>query len=136
MKILPVIIIFSLIFCSSITGQVPDSIKFKSLLPYDFHLTYLKEDKAILIDVREFFEFRRTRIRDAVNIPSSGNLEFAADTLEKGCALLLYCTSGYRSKRVAKYFCEKGFTKVYSLDGGIIAWKKDGMPVVKKRIKR
>jgi hypothetical protein len=82
MKAFPVIIIFILIFSSSITGQVPDSVKFKSLLPYDFHLTYLKENKAILIDVREFFEFRTSRLTDAVNIPSSGNLGSAADTID------------------------------------------------------
>jgi len=136
MKAFPVIIIFILIFCSSITGQVSDSAKFKSLLPYDFHLTYLKEDKAILIDVREFFEFRRARLKDAVNIPSSGNLGFAADTIDKECALFLYCTTGYRSKRVAEFFHDKGSHKLYSLEGGIVLWRKDGFPVVRRKIKR
>jgi len=129
-------IAFILIFCSPITGQVPDSVKFKSLLPNDFHLTYLKEDKAILIDVREFFEFRISRLKNAVNIPSSGKLEFAADTIDKQCALFLYCTTGYRSKRVAVFFHDKGFSKLYSLDGGIMSWKKEGFPVVRKRIKK
>jgi len=136
MKTFPVIIIFILIFCSPIPGQVPDSVKFKSLLPNDFYLTYLREDKAILIDVREFFEFRKVRLKYAINIPSSGKLEFAADTLDKRGALFLYCTTGYRSKRVALFFHNKGFNKLYSLDGGIVRWKKDGFPVVRKRIKK
>lgn len=136
MKTFPVIILYLLTFCSLITGQVPDSVKFKSLLPNDFHLTYLKEDKAILIDVREFFEFRKVRLKHAVNIPSSGKLEFAADTIDKQRALFLYCTTGYRSKRVAVFFHDKGFSKLYSLDGGIVAWKKEGFPVVRKRIKK
>ena len=136
MKTFPVIILYLLIFCSLITGQVPDSVKFKSLLPNDFHLTYLKEDKAILIDVREFFEFRKVRLKHAVNIPSSGKLGFTADTIDKQSALFLYCTSGYRSKRVALFFHDNGFSKLYSLDGGIIHWKKEGFPVVRKRIKK
>jgi len=136
MKFIPIIIVFILIFSSSISGQVPDSLKFKSLLPHDFHLTYLKEEKAILIDVREFSEFRKSRLKGAVNIPSSGNLEFAADTIDKECALFFYCATGYRSEQVAKYFYDKGFGKVYSLDGGIVAWKKDGMPVIRKKIKK
>lgn len=119
-----------------LNGQVEDSSKFKSLEPYDFHLTYLKEEKAILIDVREFFEYKRKRIKDAVNIPSSGNLEFAADTLDKESVLFLYCTTDYRSKNVADKFYEKRFKKIYSLDGGIVAWKKDGFPVERKKIKR
>ena len=134
MKPFKVIIAFFLIISCQITGQVPDSVKFRSLQPYDFHLEYLKEDKAILIDVREFFEFRKSRLKDAVNIPSSGNTEFAADTIDKECALFFYCTSGYRSKRVAKSFYDKGFRKLYSLEGGIVAWKKDGFPADKKRV--
>lgn len=135
MKTFQLIIVFVLILSGQITGQVPDSVKFKSLRPYDFHLAYLKEEKSMLIDVREFFEFRVTRIKDAVNIPSSGNLKFAADTLNKEYALFLYCTSGYRSKKVAGFFYNKGFSKLYSLDGGIVAWRKEGMPVMKKRIR-
>jgi rhodanese-related sulfurtransferase len=135
MKISPAIIVFILVICSGVTGQVADSVKFESLLPYNFHMAYLKEDKAILIDVREFFEFRKTRLKDAVNIPSSGDMGFTADTLDKECTLFLYCTSGYRSKRVAVVFHDKGFRKLYSLEGGIVAWKKEGMPVVRKRLK-
>jgi rhodanese-related sulfurtransferase len=135
MKTFLTIIIFNLLFFSSVTGQGADSVKFKSLLPYYFHLTYLKDDNAILIDVREFFEFRRVRIKDAVNIPSSANLEVAADTIDKQCGLFLYCTTGYRSKKVARYFYDKGFVNLFSLDGGIMAWKKDGFPVERNRLR-
>jgi len=130
------IIIFILGCYFPVAGQAQDSATFKSLLPYDFHLAYLKEDKAVLIDVREFFEFRSRRIKDAVNIPSSGNLDFAADTINKESALFLYCTTGYRSEKAAEYFCKNGFGKVFSLEGGIAAWKRDGFPVEKKRVKR
>jgi len=130
-------ILFSiLVICGPAAGQIPDSVKFKSLLPYYFHLEYLKQDPALLIDVREFFEYRGSRLRDAVNIPSSGNLEFSVDTIEKECALFLYCTTDFRSIRVARYFYDKGFRKLYSLEGGIVAWRKEGMPVEKKRVKR
>ncbi len=37
--------------------------------------------------------------------------------------------------RVAREFAEKGFRKVYNLAGGIKAWKKDGFPVDKGRLK-
>ncbi len=136
MKTIPVIIFFILIFCKPLACQVPDSVKFQSLDPYYFHLNYLKEDPALLIDVREFFEFRGNRLKDAINIPSSGNLEFAADTLDKNCALFLYCTTDYRSIRVARFFYDQGFRKLYSLEGGIVAWRREGMPVEKKRIRR
>lgn len=119
-----------------ISAQVPDSLKYKSLDPYYFHLNYLKEDKALLIDVREPFEFRGKRLKDAVNIPSSGNLEFAADTIGKDYAVFFYCTTDYRSKRVAAKFYEYGFRKIYNLEGGMAAWRRDGNSVERKRIRK
>jgi rhodanese-related sulfurtransferase len=120
----------------SISGQVPDSLKVRSLPPAGFLAAYKKSEMRRMIDVREFFEYKKSRLKDAVNIPSSGHLESSADTIDKSCDLFFYCTSGFRSKRVAKYFYEKGFPKVYSLDGGINAWRKAGMEVVKKRIRK
>ena len=128
-----IILILFMILNAPIKGQDKDSVKYISLEPYDFHLTYLKEDNAILIDVREAFEYRGKRIKDAVNIPSASQLELAADTLDKQCALFLYCSTDYRSKNVAEKLCEKGFLRVYNLEGGIVAWKKDGFPVTRKR---
>ena len=136
MKTYTVIILFILIFCSTSGGQVPDSLKYKSLPPAEFQSEYQKAEKPILIDVREFFEYRKSRLKDAINIPSSGNLESAADSIDKFCDLFFYCTSGFRSKRVAKFFCAKGFPKVYSLEGGIMAWRKEKLPVMKKRIRK
>ena len=135
MKAVISITIFILLFCCKITGQGKDSIIFKSLEPYDFHLEYLKTDTALLIDVREFFEYKKSRIKDAVNIPSSGNLKFASDTINKQCALFLYCTTDFRSKRIAREFYDLGFHNLYNLEGGISAWKKDGFPVERKRLR-
>lgn len=123
----------SLILVSAIYSQKADTTAYQSLEPYEFHLEYLKTDPAMMVDVREPFEFRGRRIKDAINIPSSGNFETAADTLDKNYAMFFYCTSGYRSKRVAAYFAGKGFTRVYSLEGGIVAWKKEGFPLVRKK---
>ncbi len=134
MKHLLLILILLHSFC--LTAQVPDSLKYKSLDSYYFHLNYLKEAKAILIDVREFFEYKKSRIRNAVNIPSSGNIEQAADTISKDIPLFLYCTTGYRSKRVAAKLYDIGFTHLYNLDGGIKGWEKEGMVVDKKKLKR
>ena len=118
------------------SGQVPDSLKYISVGPAGFQKALQSDSNAVLIDVREFFEFKKSRIDHAINIPSSGNLDAPADTLNKESSLFLYCTSGFRSKRVAKHFYDEGFLKLYSLDGGITAWKKEGLPVNKKKIRK
>lgn len=116
-------------------SQVTDSVRVILMKPQEFS----EEMKIIsyprLIDVREYFEYKKSRIKGAVNIPSSGNFDFAADTIEKTSHLFLYCTSGFRSKRVAQRFAAIGFLHVYSLDGGITAWKKEGFPVERKKIR-
>jgi len=124
-------VIISLSLCEVLSSHAPDSVKYQSLEPYDFHLRYLKEDIALLIDVREYFEFKGRRIKGSVNIPASGNLEFSTDTIDKNCALFFYCLTDERSIHVAEYFYERGFRKLYSLQGGIIAWRKDRFPVVR-----
>jgi rhodanese-related sulfurtransferase len=125
-----------LITCFTASGQLKDSVKYKNMEPYDFHMTWLRDDKAVLIDVREIFEYRANRIRNAVNIPSAGKLQKAADTIDKNTTLLLYCTTDYRSKRAAQDLADMGFKNVINLEGGIVAWKKDGFPVEKKRVKK
>lgn len=129
------VILFTPLYFSAY-GQPSDSVKYLSLEPYDFHLQYLRTDSALLIDVREPFEFRGKRIHGAINIPSSGNIEKAADTLNRDLTYFLYCTTDYRSRNVADMLYDKGFRKLIILDGGIVAWRKDGEKVDKGRIKR
>ena len=136
MKFLSGLIFFFIAGILPLAGQVQDSIKFQSLKPNDFRQKYLKTDSSILIDVREPFEFKGTRIKGAINIPASGNLDRAADSLNKELSLFLYCTSGFRSSNASQKLYEKGFRKLYSLEGGIVAWRKDGMPLVKGRIRK
>ena len=114
-------------------AQVADSLKYISLDPYYFHLEYLKQDPSLLLDVRQPFEFKGRRIKDAINIPSLKELDILADTLSKDYSLFLYCSTGYRSRSAAEKLFDKGFRKLYNLEGGIVAWRKEGMRVIKGR---
>jgi rhodanese-related sulfurtransferase len=136
MKFLSGLLFFFFTCFLPLAGQSPDSVKYQSLKPNNFHRQYLKTDSSILIDVREPFEFKGNRIKGAINMPASGNLDKAADTLDRNLTLFLYCTSGFRSSNAAKTLYDKGFRKLYNLEGGIVAWRKDGMPAIKGRVKR
>lgn len=93
-------------------------------------------NNPVLADVREFFEYKKSRIPGAVNIPSSGNIEASADTIDKAAHIFLYCTTGFRSRKVADKLIRQGFIHVYSMDGGISDWKKEGFPVERKKVRR
>ena len=134
MKIL--LIILTIICCNlPLRSQVADSTKYLSLEPRDFQKAFLQEKNSLLIDVREFFEFRKSRIKGAVNIPSTGGYVKTTDTIDKNKALFFYCYSGGRSRKAALFFYDKGFRNLYNLKGGITLWKKEKLPVVKKRLK-
>ena len=132
-RLISVIGLLALFFPSP--GQETDSLKYISLRPAEFKTALQNDGKAVLIDVREIYEYRKSRIEHSVNIPSSGNLSIA-DTLKRDCPLFLYCSSGFRSRVVARQFASMGFSRVYSLEGGINEWKKEGFPVNRKRIRK
>jgi rhodanese-related sulfurtransferase len=130
------LIFICLIFTQVLSAQVPDSLKYISLSPAEFNKARLNDTNSLLVDVREFFEYRKSRIKNAVNIPSSENIQVSADTIDKGKHLFVYCTSGYRARRVAIKLYDSGFTHLYNLEGGIMAWRKAEMPLDKKKLKK
>jgi rhodanese-related sulfurtransferase len=125
-----------LVFGKPLKSQEDDSVSFISLKPAEFLEEIKNVNNYLIVDVREPFELSGGMLKDAVSIPALGNLDRAADTIDKSKNLFLYCTSGFRSSKAAKKLAEKGFIHVYSLEGGIIAWKNEGYAVEKRKIKR
>ncbi len=78
-------------------------------------------NKAQLIDVREISEFRQGRIVGAKNIPLS-QIGQMLDQISMDKPVFLYCRSGMRSKQAAKILSRKGYSQIYNLNGGIMAW--------------
>jgi rhodanese-related sulfurtransferase len=129
-----------IIFLATIQGIVhaqntttKDSIKCVSASVAEFkNLIDLATD-VVLIDVRSHPEFRTGRIPGAINVPAGKRFKAKIKSLGKKKIILLYCTSGVRSCRAAIEFSELGFKQVYSLKGGIKAWKTEGFPVVRRQ---
>ncbi len=51
---------------------------------------------------------------------------------DKGARIVLYCRSGSMSATAARTLVKLGYLDVWNLDGGLIAWKQGGHPVVSK----
>jgi len=87
------------------------------------HLT--NESSPQLIDVRTPQEFNRGFIKGAVNINmmSSGFLQ-KMSPYKKDQPVYVYCRSGSRSLKAAQRLAKEGFTEIYNLEGGILAWNK------------
>ena len=84
-----------------------------------------------LIDVREPFEFEIARIDRAKLIPL-GEISERADELDREQAFIIHCHSGRRSAQAVRLLKQRGFNKVYNLEGGIDAWSDFIDPTVPK----
>ena len=74
-----------------------------------------------LIDVREAFEYEIARIDGAKLIPL-GEIAERADELPRERPIVVHCHSGQRSAQAVRLLQQRGFDKVYNLEGGIDAW--------------
>ncbi len=81
-----------------------------------------------LIDVRTTEEWNKARIEGAELIDDAA-FQALAD-LPKDTPLVFVCHHGIRSMQAASQLVQKGFRKVYNLEGGIDAWSIHADPSV------
>ncbi len=93
----------------------------------------IAQGNVLLLDVRTPGEVNQGYIDGAQNLNISTWDEFKAgvDQLDKTEPVMVYCKVGGRSHQAAVYLVENGFTKVYDMKGGILAWEKAGEPLKK-----
>ena len=88
--------------------------------------------KATIVDVRDAAEFGAGHLPDARNIPL-GELAKRIGELEKfkNRTAVVVCQKGTRAGSAATILEKAGFADVVVLDGGIEAWKTQGLPITK-----
>jgi rhodanese-related sulfurtransferase len=85
---------------------------------------------STVIDVREAEKFSSGHIVDASNIPEKDLLQ-TPDVLKKHKkGTLLVCDNGVRSSEVAAELRKGGIENVYCIQGGVVAWQQDNLPVI------
>jgi rhodanese-related sulfurtransferase len=87
---------------------------------------------ALLLDVRGKEAYESGHIGEARQVAES-DIESSAESWKKwrDKNVVVYCDSGTRSAAAARALTKLGFGKVFSLAGGLDAWRKDNLPVVK-----
>ncbi|MGL5507755.1 MAG: rhodanese-like domain-containing protein [Paraclostridium sp.] len=84
-------------------------------------LKMIDEDKlALIIDVRDNYEYQKFHVPNAINIPKDGMQNSLRELYQyRNEPVLIYCSKGQRSATVGKYLEKKGFSNIYNLLNGI-----------------
>ncbi len=99
----------------------------ESISPKEASAMYA-EKKAVIVDVREDSEWNEQHIPGAIHIPLAQLNERLSELKQyKDSPVITQCKSGGRSAKALDELKSAGFSKVYNMDGGIMAWDKAGL---------
>lgn len=90
----------------------------------------INKGKAAIIDIRDQKEYRSGHLLNALHVPYDA-LEERLPRIEKlkSQPVIIVCDDGKRSREASAFLRKSGFSQVFSLDGGMAGWKKNGLPV-------
>jgi rhodanese-related sulfurtransferase len=93
---------------------------------------YNHKSKYIFLDAREFEEYQTSHIPEARFI---GYEDFKIEKikdLSKESNIIVYCSIGYRSEKIATKLKKAGYKNVYNLYGSIFEWVNSGFDTADK----
>ena len=91
------------------------------------------DSEALFLDIRDDAQFKAGHLIDAKNIPLrtlAAKVSELAKYKEK--PVIVYCENGMRSGKALSILRKAGFSDLYTLQGGLVAWEKASLPVVTK----
>jgi len=106
----------------------------KTLLSHSVPEVTVPQVKAMnhiaLLDTREWNEYEVSHLSNSIFV---GYDQFEIDkvkSINKNQKIIVYCSVGYRSEKIADKLKQAGYTDVSNLYGGIFEWVNQGNPVV------
>lgn len=92
----------------------------------------MEKEPGTVLDVRTPGEVAEGTIPGAVVIDiNDADFESRVNELDRTKPVYVYCKAGGRSAQATEIMMKNKFSKVYNLDGGIMAWMDEGFNVVK-----
>lgn len=92
----------------------------------------INHENAVIIDTRGDEEFKQGHILNAIHAPLALLNERMTELQpHRERTAIVYCDSGRQSAHAAATLRSNGFTQLYKLRGGLMAWKSAGLPLEK-----
>ncbi|PPS46127.1 sulfurtransferase [Chroococcidiopsis sp. TS-821] len=87
-----------------------------------------QQPQPVLLDARNAIEYQQSHLQQAQHIdPQQPDLSALPQSPET--PIVVYCSVGYRSAKIAAKLAEAGYKHVYNLEGSIFQWVNEGRPV-------
>ena len=122
-------IIFNLLLMSVLRGSVPGAHNVSALeMP-----ALQRKGKSVIIDVNKAEHYQTSHIPNAVNFDlETLNVDYKNLLKHKDSTVIISCQTGARSAKAAKQLLTLGFSNVNILNGGLVAWSKENLPLTSK----
>lgn len=91
-----------------------------NLIPFEQAKDMIENKKVTLIDVRTPNEYDLMHITNAINIPVD-EIEKRIFIYEQNAPIMIYCSSGARSKTALQILNNLGYTNIYIWEYGALA---------------
>ncbi len=133
-RIILVISMFSFLPASAQVQSSAYNLTLKTLLSHSVPEVTVPQVKTmndvLLLDAREWTEYQVSHLKNAMFV---GYDQFDMDRMKlinKNQKIVVYCSVGYRSEKIADKLKQAGYTNVSNLYGGIFEWVNQGNTVV------
>lgn len=88
-----------------------------------------RKKEFIFLDAREKEEYKTSHISNARYVGYNNFDISSIENLSKSTPIIVYCSVGYRSEKIAEKLIKKGYTEVYNLYGSIFEWANCNQPL-------
>ncbi|MFT4635945.1 MAG: rhodanese-related sulfurtransferase [Arenicella sp.] len=121
-------IVFNLLLLSVLQGSVRGANRVSALeMP-----ALQRKGKSVIIDVNKVEHYATSHIPKSANFPLEElNAENKNLLKHKDSTVIVTCQTGSRSTKAAKQLLTLGFTNVNILNGGLVGWSKENLPLTK-----
>lgn len=116
------------IVTTGIPGRFPDPGVNHHLSPEEWDYVLKNEKDFVMIDTRNWYEYKIGTFKGALNPDIEKFTEFPeyfeSQSIPKDKKILIFCTGGIRCEKGILELQDKGYNNVFQLDGGIINYLK------------
>ena len=103
----------------------------KSVTPAQLPQLQSREN-TVIVDLNETDKFKNGHISQSINMPF-GSFSDSVGKLKKHQkkTIVLTCDTGANSRKAVSILQKNDYSEIYTLTGGLAAWKKENLPLEK-----